>query len=391
MSKIYTVLYSCAITLISLLPGESVAQCDCPNGDPADSVIHTVTLPQTADFLSTISFPKFDPSIGTLSCVRISGSIITVASLGIRNLDSSDRIYRFRYTQDVILEGPGGLFAFSTVSRTYGPASLTKYNTGVDSVLWGPDTTFKNEFITDQTGGSTTFLGSTGNVDFTFTNTGSTTLLQGSNNYRSTVQTYAVGSFRLAYFWCPTSVLSSGMRNFSVVRDSRNVSLRWITDNERVSNRYTIEYSRDGQRFQPLDNRQAMTIGTASYAYTFTPPAGENGRLYFRIRQQNAQGKSHFTAVKSVSFADNGTIQTTIYPNPARRQVVVQFDSPQSGSLEIQLINTMGQVLESQKQRVERASSLPLTFAQQYGRGLYWLRVFNPATGDQSVTRLTIE
>ncbi|MCU0380208.1 MAG: T9SS type A sorting domain-containing protein [Chitinophagaceae bacterium] len=391
MSKIYTVLCMCAISLASLLPGKSTAQCACPNGDPVDSVVHTFNLPQTADFLTTISFPKFNPSTGTLSCVRISGSIITVASLGIRNLDSSDRTYRFRYTQDIILDGPGGLFASSSVNRTYGPALLNKYNTGIDSVLWGPDTTFKNEFITDQTSGSATFLGATGNVNFDFTNTGSTTLLQGSNNYRSTVQTYAVGSFRLAYFWCPNSVLSSGMRNFSVVRDNLNVSLRWVTDNERVSNRYTIEFSKDGQRFQPLTSREAMGIGTASYEHRFTPPAGENGRFYFRVRQNNAQGKVYYTAVKTVSFAENGTIQTSVYPNPAKRQIMVQFESPQTGNLEIELVNTMGQVLESQKQRVNRAANMPVTFSQQYTRGLYWLRVRNPGTGEKSITRLRIE
>jgi hypothetical protein len=391
MSKIYTVLCLGAMFLLTLLPRESEAQCACPNGDPVDSVVHTFNLPQTADFLTTISFPRFNPSIGTLSCVRISGTIITVASLGIRNLDSSDRTYRFRYTQDIILDGPGGLFASSSVNRTYGPAVLNKYNTGVDSVLWGPDTTFKGEYITDQTSGSAAFLGATGNVNFDFTNTGSTTLLQGSNNYRSTVQTYAVGSFRLAYFWCPNSVLSSGMRNFSVVRDGRNVSLRWITDNERLSNRYTIEFSRDGQSFGALDNREAMSNGTASYEYRFAPAAGENGRLYFRIRQKNAQGKIYYTAIKTVSFTENGTIQTTVYPNPAKRQVTVQFDSPQSGSLEIELINTMGQVLESQKQRLDKASNMSVTFSQQYTRGLYWLRVRNPASGEKSVTRLRIE
>jgi hypothetical protein len=391
MNKIYTILLSCMTMATSLLPNGTKAQCACPNGDPLDSVIHVQNLAATADFLNIISFPRFDPATGTLSCVRISANITTVASLGIRNLDSSDRTYRFRYTQDVILDGPGGLFSFATVDRIYGPQLLNKYNTGVDSVLWGPDTTFNSRFITDQTGGSAAFLGATGTVNFDFTNTGSTTLLQGSNNYRATVQTFALGSFRLAYYWCPNALLSSGMRNFSVVRDGNNVSLRWITDNEKLSNRYAIEISRDGQRFEAADVKSAMTTGTARYDYTFTPTSGDQGRVYFRIRQTNAQGKSAYTAVKTIAFSENGTIKATSYPNPVRRQLVLQFESPQSGPLEIQLVNTMGQVIESQKQQVSRAGSLPVQFSKQHGKGVYWLRIRNQSTGEQGVTRLSIE
>ncbi len=391
MNKIYTILLSFMTMAASLLPSGTTAQCACPNGDPLDSVVHVQTLGQTANFLTTISFPRFNPSTGTLSCVRISANITTVASLGIRNLDSSDRIYRFRYTQDVILDGPGGLFSFATIDRIYGPQPLNKYNTGVDSVLWGPDTTFNSRLITDQTSGSAAFLGATGTVNFDFTNTGSTTLLQGSNNYRSTVQTYALGSFRLAYYWCPNSVLSSGMRNFSVVRDGRNISLRWITDNEKLSNRYTIEISRDGRSFETVDARTAMTTGTARYDYSFAPSSPEQGRVYFRIRQANAQGRLAYTPVKTISFSENGSLQASVYPNPVRKQLVLQFESPQSGPLDIQLVNTMGQVMESQKQQVSKAGTLPLQLSRQHGHGVYWLRIRNLATGEQGITRLTIE
>ena len=74
-------------------------------------------------------------------------------------------------------------------------------------------------------------------------------------------------SFRLSYYFCPDAVLPSVMRNFSLVRTDRQVSLRWITDDEKISNRYTIQYSRDGVNFENLETRQAMTLGTASYDY----------------------------------------------------------------------------------------------------------------------------
>src|SRR5947207_2686362 len=55
-----------SIFALSILPEKSKAQCTCSDGAPADSVVHTFTLSPTSDFTSSISFPKFDPSIGTL-------------------------------------------------------------------------------------------------------------------------------------------------------------------------------------------------------------------------------------------------------------------------------------------------------------------------------------
>ncbi len=181
--------------------------------------------------------------------------------------------------------------AVHSINKTYGPATLDKYNTGVDSVFWGPDTTFNNQTLNETAGGSAVFLGASGTVSFDFLNTGSTTLLQGSNNYRATITTFALGTFRLAYYWCPNTILSSGMKNFSVVRNNREVSLKWITENEKISNKYKIEYSRNGKDFTVLDTRNAMMVGNAKYEYQFTPPADEKGRVYFRIRQTNGQGK----------------------------------------------------------------------------------------------------
>ena len=121
-----------------------------------------------------------------------------------------------------------------------------------------------------------------GNVNFTYINSGSATMLQGSNNFRLDVQANTDVNFRLSYYWCPNAILPSGMKNFSVVRNNRQVSLKWITENEKISNKYKIEYSRNGKDFTVLDTRNAMMVGNAQYEYHFVPPTGEKGRVLFQ-------------------------------------------------------------------------------------------------------------
>jgi hypothetical protein len=302
--------------------------------------------------------------------------------------------YFMNYFRITSISGPsgGGISASQTWNKDFGPYALTA-NPGpsIDSTIHiGPETVFNNLTLTRTTTNVVPYQG-VGTVSFTYINSGSATMLQGSNNFRLDVQANTDVNFRLSYYWCPNAVLPTGMKNFSVVRNNRQVSLKWITENEKISNNYTIEYSRNGKNFTALDTKSAMAVGTAQYEYLFVPPTGENGRVFFRIRQTNAQGKEYLSAIKTVSFAENGTINTTLYPNPAKKQVTIQFESPQSGSLEVELVNTLGQIMESNKYKVSKNSTLQVNFSKTHIKGLYWMKVKNQQTGEQSVTRLTIE
>ena len=395
MKQLYK--FICAVFLISVFtPSIKLsAQCSCPNGDPIDSVVHIYSISGVSNPNITVSLPKFNPSIGTLSCLRLRTTINTILDMDLYNREPFDvPDYLMNYFRITSISGPagGGISANQTWNKEYGPFSLSA-NPGLlpdSTVHIGPEVVFDNLVLTRTTTNVVPYQG-TGNVNFTYINSGSATMLQGSNNFRLDVAANTNVDFRLSYYWCPNVILPSGMKNFSVVRNNSNVSLKWTTENEKISNKYQIEYSRNGKDFTVLDTRNAMMVGNARYEYQFLPPADEKGRVYFRIRQTNGQGKEYLSAVKTISFAENGTISTTLYPNPAKKTVMVQFDSPQSGSLEVDLINTLGQVMEKNKFTVSKASNLQVNFGRTHNKGAYWLRVQNQQTGEQSVTRLSIE
>src|SRR5215471_2321426 len=269
--QLYTTLTIFLIIAGIYLPGQMHGQCLCTGGVQPDSTVYTVTLPPTANFSSPIVFPKFDPSVGSLNCVNVQAHINTVAGLGIRNLDSLQNDYEFLYTQFITLSGPGGLNVHTSNIKDYGPTTLDPYNGGVDSVHYGPDTTFNNQYMSANISSVAPYLG-TGNVTLNFTNTGNTLLLQGSNNYRATVTTVAWGDFRLVYYWCQSSILATSLRNFSAVKKDKNISLQWLVDNEEISNNYEIEISKDGRKFVSVAHvaRQNFVEGaTTKYEYQY--------------------------------------------------------------------------------------------------------------------------
>ncbi len=389
MKQLYFSTFVVIFLVAAIIPRNSLSQpCSCAGGDPMDSVVHTVNLDSVTLFFTNVLFPKFNPAIGSLTCVSMKANVLTISSLRIANREAFTVDYELDYSRNSIVTGPG-INSTISASKHYGPYTLGPVGAPDTVVYVGPDTIFNNSFQTDVTSNVVPYLGATGNVTLSYGNTYGYTWWQGSNNSGLDVATFSRISLRLTYYWCPNAVLPTGIRNFSAIRKDRKVQLQWLTENEIASNSYSIEFSRNGSDFKAAGTMNATGIGTRNYQFQYNA-ASETGRIFFRIKQQDARGKSRYSAVKSVSFNENGVLNPSVHPNPARRSVYVQFESIQSGILQIDLVNASGQVLENSRFNANKLNNLQLNFNKQYASGMYWLRIKNQNTGEQSVIRLSI-
>lgn len=367
------------------------AQCPCTNGDTPDSVVHTFTLPPTSDFSSAIIFPKFNPATGTLNCVSLTANITAVANLGIRNRDSAQRDYEFLYTQSISVSGPGGLFANATTTKDYGPSTLEPFGTTGDSVHYGPDTPFMNKKLARTVSNTSPYLG-TGNISMNFNNTGSTLLLQGSNNYQATITTIAWGEFRLVYYYCSASVLASGMKGFTAIRRNKEIALQWTYENEPAGNMYDIELSRDGYNFNPIDRRNGQHAASSTIKYDYTYQAkGDEGRLYFRIRALRPTGGVQYSPIRLIQFNGEETLAYAISPNPVKGQASISFTQPQTGDFSVEIVNTAGQNVYRSTHTLANQNVIKFNLPQQPAPGLYYLRINNLKTKEQLIQKILLQ
>lgn len=394
MKQLYTTLFSISFIAAGIFgPQRLSAQCNCPNGDPIDSVIYTRNLSGILPFNSNITFPRFDPAIGSLSCVRISGNVTTTLTMDLVNRDNTSRVmYEMFYTRVTSLTGPG-ISVSANENRIYGPYDLGQATVDPDTlVAIGPDVLFNNRFITQQTSNTVPYTGASGTVSFTYYNNGSYLMTQGNDNFGLNVAAASVVAIRMVYYWCPNMILPTSINSFSVVRKNNHVNVLWASNDELPNNSYVVEYSTDGKQFTAVNERKSSGDGAAYYSYEFDPAvAGDSRRLYFRIREVDEKGRKRYTAVKTISFTENGSLNPVIYPNPAVKNVTIQFEAPQSGPVDIDLVNATGQILEHQTQTTSKTTNLSVSLQKRYIKGLYWLRVRNRETGNQSVTRLSLQ
>jgi len=376
MKKLYVYL-TIFLFALAFIPWSLSAQCFCSDGAQPDSVIQTVALLPTSNFNNNLSFSKFNIPTGTLFCIDFTANISTVANLGIRNLDSAQQTYRFRYTQDIAFSGPGGISDDDFATKNYGPTILDKYNTGIDSANYGPDTTFKNRYFVKTTSNVTPYLGS-GNVNINFTNTGSTTLQQGSNNYRSTVRTFAWGEFTLKYFWCPNSLLATSIKNFAAYKNNKNILLKWSTENKTSGTGYEIEYSQDGRTFSGIGeiNPKDLVGNTTQHEFQYQPAGtAKSGKLYFRIKQINTRGIATYSSIRTVDMNENSLAGFMIYPNPVARKVSMLFDRSLNGNYVVEVTNLAGQILYNRNIKVTSSNNIQFELANPPPSGMYYLKV----------------
>ncbi len=389
MKQLYTLI--CAFIVSITIPHKSAAQCACAGGDPVDSVVQIQTLSGILSFNTPVIFNQFDPSTGALNCLTTRTSVLTVLDMDLVNRDSTQRVtYDMVYTRVTSLTGPG-INVSASQTRNYGSYDLGQAGVDADTNIHiGPDTLFKYRFLVRATTNVVPYLGG-GTVAFNYFNNGSYLMTNGNDNYGLDVAAYSEVSIRLTYYFCPNVVLPSGMRNFQVKRNNRQVQISWITENEKTGNKYAVELSNNGRDFIAISKKDAAGIGIKNYNADYAAKSSDNGRLYFRVKQTDVQGRVSYSQVKTVSFDENGMINPSIFPNPAVKTMNVQFESPQTGTLAVELINTTGQIMQQTTLRAIKMNNFQFDLKQKYPRGSYWLRVRNLGTGEQSVNRVALQ
>ena len=122
------------------------------------------------------------------------------------------------------------------------------------------------------------------------------------------------------------------------------VALTWATASERNSAAFEVERSTDGRSFERIARVAAQGTSTSRTAYAFrdetTRAEARAPRLYYRLRQLDADGTAAYSPVRGVDGLGTGP---AFYPNPAQT-VLYATAAPES---RYRVLNLLGQALAS--------------------------------------------
>lgn len=381
-----------ALLLAVNMPLATKAQCLCEDGVAPTALTYSYVLDTTNAPSSAITFPKFDPAIGVLTCVSFADTLSLIASSEVTNTASVPVTYRFLLNVTNDFSGPG-VSINESATRNYGPTLLAANGSSGDRTIYGPDTLFKNSSHTTKSSSVVGYLGGSGDVTFNYTVNGGLISTQGSINYTYQIVSRYWGSFSLTYFWCPNLVLSTNIKNFAAVKSNKNVDLTWIVNNNLTSNTYEIQVSTNGREFMRIGNAEtsvASSGANAKYAYQYNPNQIVTGQLFFRIRQTDAAGKVSYSPVKTLNLDTPAANAFTSFPNPAVDKVSLQFDALLNGDYTVDVTNQAGQTILSRGMKLKNASLINLNLGSNRPSGVYYVRVKKVANGQVFTNKILI-
>src|SRR5262249_36678368 len=131
---------------------------------------------------------------------------------------------------------------------------------------------------------------------------------------------------------------------FNAISQGSKVLLDWTTMMEENTSHFIVEHSTNGSQFTGVATIQAQGNSTyeAKYKYTFaTPDMTKNN--YFRIKQVDLDGKTSYSATRSVRFDKGQVVAIQAYPNPVKD--VLQLNI-QRANIQVMLVDQSGRTIQ---------------------------------------------
>jgi hypothetical protein len=240
--------------------------------------------------------------------------------------------------------------------------------------------------VTSMPGTAPNFAGiafsSTGQI-YLSTSTGSNQLYRLESNLTLTyLTTFTVDGAGADLTSCnfPITTLAVKWDDFSAqAQTNATVALNWGISDEEGTRGYSVEHSTDGTNWTTLGFVAAKGNAQSSEQYDFTDNVPATGKNFYRIADQNTDGTTQYSDIKTIQFNSNAEGSISVWPNPAKSTLYIQSGATASNST-YQVMDAFGKMLMASTlkagQNEINISNLPV--------GTYFIRTGSASGGVQT-------
>ncbi|WP_081910678.1 T9SS type A sorting domain-containing protein [Hymenobacter sp. APR13] len=168
--------------------------------------------------------------------------------------------------------------------------------------------------------------------------------------------------------------LPVGLTSLRAVRQGPQALISWTTASEINNRGFEVEVSTDGRQFRDLGFVPGQEgPATQPRAYQFLDrEANKQGLRYYRLRQEDQDGKTSYFGPVTVSFQEAQAMQLSAYPTAFSGRLTVELTTPTATPVAFSLTDALGRVVWQQTQPMAAGLST-LDLAPQCPAGTYIL------------------
>lgn len=158
--------------------------------------------------------------------------------------------------------------------------------------------------------------------------------------------------------------------------------LNWNTGNELNNKHYLVEQSADAVHFTTL----ATVLPNAEMAYTYINYSLLSGANYYRIIQEDIDGRKNISKIISLQNDLNNSL-VTYYPNPVTDHLNIAFNLNSPQLVTVEIFDMTGRKLDIlQLDAIKGDNKMKISFAD-YNRGIYQV-TFHDETGNYQTMKV---
>lgn len=177
-------------------------------------------------------------------------------------------------------------------------------------------------------------------------------------------------------------ILSVSLLSFHAEKTDANVTLRWQTANERNSDAFVIERSYAGTEWSEIGRKKAAGTSYRNLGYSFVDNTPALGTNYYRLKMTDMDGTYKYSEIKKVVFTkQSNRTQTSITPNPCLNSLVVSYDAPANGLVQISINDAQGRLLTATESLVAKGANSTTMNTSSYASGVYFVGINYDNTG----------
>ncbi|WP_207511877.1 Ig-like domain-containing protein [Longitalea luteola] len=140
--------------------------------------------------------------------------------------------------------------------------------------------------------------------------------------------------------------------------DGGQVLLKWATGYEFNSNRFEIERSIDGRKWQTAGTVKAQGRSTERNIYSFYDEVGKNTALkkdlYYRLKQYDNMGKVATSRLLVVRVLNTPAVKmVSVTPNPAKNDISVTTQLNESSYVALKILNANGAIVMNKTSKAD--------------------------------------
>lgn len=371
-----------------------ISHAQCVN--QLSTLTYDTTVNAGGNSFYTFTFPKFNPTLGTLTEVKINTKVTLIYNFKLENGEINPvNNYRVKVFRDDEINSTALMDPLiNSYQKQYGFYSLAGSdgipNSGPDYTQQGPLYVMNQQDINYTLYNTADFFGSD-TVAFDYI-TSTYSAAQGSINNNLDGSAQDAVNFKLTYTYCPQIILAADISSFTANKiNDATIDINWITQNEKNNRNYELQKSTDGKSFGSIAQFAAAANSTQAGSYRYSYPvqsADNNKTILFRVKQIEPDGSAKYSAVHAVRLTSKTNGQPRIYPNPAKGATNLIFSSTKRSNWEVSVYTVSGLMLKHYN--FNNALSGKINTGNDLEKGVYMVRSVNKTTQEEFVQQLII-